>query len=133
MLNAAGEGDRENKNVRLTFRRLLNVMSKRTAVTLTNNGLSESADALAADMDEENTEEDVNEDEVPYRDPDAISTKPDTRDSDAEAILQQLEGPSLGILVACAYPARIVERQNRGNRWCSFASHAKEGPSVMTQ
>lgn len=114
--------------MRLTFRRLLNMMSKRTAVTQTNNGLSESTDALAADMDEEYTEEDVDEDEIPCREPDAISTKPDTSDLDVEAISQQLEGPSLGILVACAYPERIVERQNRGNRWSSFASPCQRRP-----
>ena len=33
-----------------------------------------------------------------------------------ESVVELLTGPALGVLLACAYPERIAQRQNRGSR-----------------
>jgi hypothetical protein len=35
---------------------------------------------------------------------------------DCEALLDQQAGPLPGVLIACAYPERVAQRQSRGNR-----------------
>jgi hypothetical protein len=44
---------------------------------------------------------------------------------DCESLREQLTGSLLGILVACAYPERIAQRQSRGNRWQPVACQSQ--------
>ena len=48
--------------------------------------------------------------------PTGVQESSGAADGSDESVVELLTGPTLGVLLACAYPERIAQRQNRGGR-----------------